>query len=113
MHAPRKSGLYISEMGPPQKAAPTKEREEVWGVLFLGCVCGTTEVVPSRRKERPPQKAASTGASMARLIGGAWGGLDRMWSGLADEEGKARKGEAAGDVVDYVHLTEIEAGLQG
>ena len=31
---------------------------------------------------------------------------------LADEQGEAREGKTAGDVVVYIYLTEIEAGLQ-
>ena len=37
-------------------------------------------------------------------------GLCRL---LADEERKAGEGKAAGDVVNYVYLAEIEAGFQG
>jgi len=44
------------------------------------------------------------------LVGGGWGGVR---DGFADEEGKAREGEAAGDVVDHVDLAEMQAGLQG
>jgi len=58
---------------------------------------------------------APTAARMAGLIGGGWGGDGGggMRNGFADEERKPREGETAGDVVDHVHLAEIEAGLQG
>ena len=56
---------------------------------------------------------APTAARMAGLIGGAWGGGGGMRNGFADEEGKPREGEAAGDVVNHVDLAEIQAGLQG
>src|SRR5258708_13116721 len=37
----------------------------------------------------------------------------RFRSGLANQQRETREGKTAGDVVDHVYLTEIQAGLQG